>query len=158
MSDKQFKLLYRASRDGFEASNFHAKCENQPSMLTVIKTTKGYIFGAYTPMAWDSISQHKTDPTAFIFSLSNTSKQPQLIPINTFMSSNAVYCFSTHGPVFGCFDICIQNNSDVSTRNYSELGNSFDFKLHSPKTTEAQSFLAGSREFQTVEVEVFSLI
>ena len=157
LSDKQFKLLYRASRDGFGASAFHSKCDNQTKTLTVIKTTKGYIFGAYTAIAWDSISKHKSDPTAFIFSLTNPSNQPQLIPIKT-TTAKAIYCFSSHGPVFGCFDICIQNNSNTSDGNYSELGYSFDFKLHSPETTESESFLAGSRDFKTTEVEVFKFI
>ena len=34
VSDKQFKLLYRATRDGFQASNWHAKCDNQPRKLS----------------------------------------------------------------------------------------------------------------------------
>ena len=33
LNGKQFKMLYRASRDGFLASNFHAKCNNQASTL-----------------------------------------------------------------------------------------------------------------------------
>ena len=156
LSGKQFKLLYRASRDGFSADDFHDKCDNQANTLTVIKTTKGYIFGAYTAMAWDSTSKHKSDPTAFIFSLANPSNQPQLIPIKT--HAKAVYCFDSHGPVFGGYDICIQTNSNSNNENYSDLGNCYDFQLYSPKTTQSQSFLAGSREFKTAEVEVFNLI
>ena len=34
LSDMQFKLLYRASRDGFEAAGFHVKCDNLPKTLT----------------------------------------------------------------------------------------------------------------------------
>ena len=154
LSGKQFKLLYRASPDGFSADDFHDKCDNQSSTLTIIKTTRGFVFGAYTAMAWDSISKHKSDPTAFIFSLTNPSKQPQFIPIKT--ATEAIYCCSSHGPIFGSYDICIQNNSNISDGNYSELGNSFDFKLQSPETPE--SFLAGSRKFKTVEVEVYKLI
>ena len=43
LSGKEFKLIYRASRDGFEASSFHAKCDYQPRTLTIIKTTNGYV-------------------------------------------------------------------------------------------------------------------
>ena len=157
LSDKQFKLLYRASRDGFEASSFHAKCDNQPRTLTIIKTARGYIFGGYTAVAWDSNTcHHKFDQAAFIFSLKNPSKQPQLIPI---IASNrsAIYCASSYGPVFGCYDICISNNSNVFFNSYSDLGKSFDFKLFSPQTPKSQTFLAGSPTFQTLEVEVFNL-
>ena len=48
LSDKEFKLLYRASRDGFEAARFHAKCDNQPRTLTIITTSKGNICGGYS--------------------------------------------------------------------------------------------------------------
>eukprot|EP00957_Ditylum_brightwellii_P085790 6525358-Ditylum_brightwellii.AAC.1 len=33
------KLLYRASRDGWGASKFHSKCDNQGPTLTVIRST-----------------------------------------------------------------------------------------------------------------------
>ena len=154
---KQLRLIYRATRDGFDASNFHAKCDNQPNTLTLIKTTKECIFGGYTAVAWDSISCHKADPTAFIFSLTNSSKNPLKIPIKT-NNARAIYCCSSHGPVFGSYDICIQSNSNVSNGSYSELGNSFDFKLDSHPAARAQSFLADSQEFKTVEIEVFNLI
>ena len=68
LSGKQFKLIYRASRDGFEAASFHAKCDNQPSTLTVIKTINGFVFGGYAAVASDSTNIWKVDPHAFIFS------------------------------------------------------------------------------------------
>ena len=151
MSGKRLKLVYRASRDGFEASSFHAKCDNQPRTLTLIKTTKGFIFGAYIDVTWDSSSRHKADPNAFIFSLVNPSMLPQYIPIQTTIGKTAVYCFSDHGPVFGAYDICIKNNSNASEKSYSDLGQSYDFKISS----QSQSFLAGSPKFQTAEIEVF---
>ena len=74
------------------------------------------------------------------------------------MSDRAVYCFSSHGPIFGRFDICIQNDSNLSAGSLSELGNVYDFKLSLPETTESQSFLAGSKLFQIAEIETFNLI
>ena len=156
LSTKQFKLLYRASRDGFEASNFHAKCDNQPRTLTIIKTTKGYIFGAYTALAWDSSSGHKADPNAFIFSLVNVRSTPLLIPVKENIYST--YCGATYGPTFGGgYDIRIADNSNTANTSYSNLGYSYDFNLFSYGSTEAQSFLAGSYTFQTSEIEVFQL-
>ena len=64
LNGKQFKLLYRASRDGFEAASFHAKCDHQSRTLTIIKTNKGFIFGGYTAIAWDGKSHAKADPIA----------------------------------------------------------------------------------------------
>ena len=40
-----WKLLYRGSRDGFSASDFHDKCDEKPRTLTIIKTQSGDILG-----------------------------------------------------------------------------------------------------------------
>ena len=45
------KLLYRASRDGWGASNFHSFCDNKGPTVTVIKSGN-YIFGGYTEHEW----------------------------------------------------------------------------------------------------------
>ena len=59
-------LLFRASRDGFTASAFHSRCDNQGPTVTVVKSD-GNIFGGFTESAWAG----KTDNTAFdrIFSI-----------------------------------------------------------------------------------------
>ena len=48
-----FVLLYRASRDGWASSEFHALCDNQGSTVTVVKSGDN-IFGGYTEKSWDS--------------------------------------------------------------------------------------------------------
>ena len=47
------ELLYRASRDGWAASNFHFCCDNKGPTVTVIKSGNN-IFGGYTEHAWES--------------------------------------------------------------------------------------------------------
>ena len=47
------KLLYRASRNGWAASNFHAYCDNKGPTVTVVKSGN-YIFGGYTDTSWDA--------------------------------------------------------------------------------------------------------
>ena len=44
-------LLYRASRDGWAASNFHSCCDNKGPTVTVVKS-ENYIFGGYTEHEW----------------------------------------------------------------------------------------------------------
>ena len=157
LSDKQFKLLYRATRDGFAAADFHAKCDHQSRTLTIIKTTDGYIFGGYTAVAWESSGDPKVDPNAFLFTSVNSLSKPLLIPFKV-GSTNTIYCNATYGPTFGSgHDIKIANSSNTTTDSYSNLGCSFDFNLFSPGTTQARSFLAGSYLFQTSEIEVFQL-
>ena len=47
------KLLYRASCNGWAASNFHSCCDNKGPTVTVIKSGN-YIFGGYTEQLWES--------------------------------------------------------------------------------------------------------
>jgi hypothetical protein len=38
-------LLYKGSRDGFNAKDFHRLCDNKGPTITVIRTRQGRIFG-----------------------------------------------------------------------------------------------------------------
>ena len=46
-------LLYRATRDGFEAANFHANCDDKGPTVTIVKSGNN-IFGGFTEMPWQS--------------------------------------------------------------------------------------------------------
>ena len=47
-----FVLLYRASRDGWVASKFHAICDHRGPTVTVVRSGD-YVFGGYTEESWD---------------------------------------------------------------------------------------------------------
>ena len=49
----EWRLLFRASRDGFAALAFHSKCDNKGPTVTVV-TSGGNIFGGFTGNAWKS--------------------------------------------------------------------------------------------------------
>ena len=49
----EWRLLFRASRDGFTASAFHSKCDNKGPTITVVKSSSN-IFGGFTEMPWTS--------------------------------------------------------------------------------------------------------
>jgi hypothetical protein len=51
---KRFSLLWRGSRDGFGAFEFHRRCDGHANALTVILDTQGNFFGGFTPMKWES--------------------------------------------------------------------------------------------------------
>ena len=48
----RWKLLYRASRDGYSCESFHSHCDNKGPTLVVIRSTKGNIFGGYSDADW----------------------------------------------------------------------------------------------------------
>ena len=47
----EWRLLFRASRDGFTASAFHSRCDNKGPTITVVNSD-GNIFGGFTENAW----------------------------------------------------------------------------------------------------------
>jgi len=49
------QLLFRASRDGFSASDFHSRCDGRGGTVVLVQTTDNdTIFGGYTPLSWTS--------------------------------------------------------------------------------------------------------
>ena len=48
-----YALLYRASRDGRAAANFHSYCDSKGPTVTVVKSGN-YVFGGYTEEQWQS--------------------------------------------------------------------------------------------------------
>ena len=65
----QLQLLYRASRDGFGADDFHGKCDNKGATVTVITSREGYVFGGYADQSWTSAGTEVASSSAFLFSL-----------------------------------------------------------------------------------------
>ena len=93
---KNTTLLYRVTRDGDRAEDFHEKCDNKGPTLTLCKGRDDIIFGGYTEAEWDSKERHpKYDKNAFIFSVTYNKK---------FVSKdydNSIECNPDYGPVFG---------------------------------------------------------
>ena len=47
----KWRLLYRASRDGFAAAVFHSKCDDKGPTVTIVKSGNN-IFGGFTKQSW----------------------------------------------------------------------------------------------------------
>jgi hypothetical protein len=153
LTDK-WKLIYRASLDGFGARDFHSKCDGKSPSLIVFKVKNSeFLFGAYTEAAWESNPNGlwKADPKAFIFSLRNVENKPCKLKTNSFEKS--IYCHSEWGPTFGHFDIKININS--TENNTSDLGNIYKHPRFTKGSIQAQTFLSGSQNFKLSELEVF---
>jgi hypothetical protein len=145
------KLLYSGRRYGFGAKQFHSKCDSIPNTLTIIRSSNGNIFGGYTQCSWDQSGIHKSDYAAFIFSLRNEESKP--IKMRVTEPAYAIYCHSSFGPVFGKDGDIFIFNELVGKKNTSDLGSSYQHPTHLHQTSD--SFLAGSREFQVSDIEVF---
>ena len=56
-----WRLLFRASRDGFAANTFHSRCDNKGPTVTIAISINGFRFGGFTEESWTSKLQ--TSPT-----------------------------------------------------------------------------------------------
>ena len=150
LKDK-WTLLYRGTRDGFGAANFHSKCDDRNNTLTILKALgTSYIFGGFNSINWNGSSLYKSDPNAFLFSLTNQDNQPcKISQLNT---AKSIYSQSNYGPTFGGgADLHICNYASYTKGSYSKLGHSYQH----PQPNQGRSFLAGSAEFLLSEIEAY---
>ncbi len=92
----------------------------------------------------------------FLFSLINKENRPYKSVVKS-PGTNAIYDSASYGPTFGGgHDFYIADNSDSNTDSYSNWGNSYS-SLYTYYSAQAQSFFAGSKNFQVKEIEVFQI-
>ena len=152
---QKWELKYRASRDGFKASDFHSHCDGIANTLTIIKAKSGNIFGGFTEQKWHSRGAFVTDPNAFLFSLVNEEEKP----FKVFCSNEgkqAICCCSEYGVCFGYGDIGIKSDSNINKESCCDFGYSYQHPDYLKRTTKANNILAGSNSFETLEIEVYA--
>jgi hypothetical protein len=105
------QILYQATRDGIgkkggffsKSSNeiFHSKCDQKGPTITICKLADGHIFGGFTSVNWSSARGWKSDPRAFLFSLTDgKGRGPQKCPLKQGKSDWAVIHRSDQGSLF----------------------------------------------------------
>ena len=96
----KWKLIYRASINGFSGSTFHSICNGKSPTVVVVHTTLNYVFGGYTSMAWTSNGNYARDNQALIFLLRSQRKdKPQKWGVQNVGYS--VNHNGSYGPTFG---------------------------------------------------------
>ena len=152
-----FTLLYRASLHGFAASKFQSICHQRGQTLTIIKSSNGYIFGGYAQLPWDAsgTGNYGNDSNAFIFTLTNPRNTTFVVRVAT--PAYALEYYSTEGPTFGgpgSSDIYISDQSNSNQNSHTNFGCAYTF-IYACGTTNAQQYLTGNYNFQTIEIETY---
>ena len=158
--DQRWQQIYKASIDGFKATDFHDNCDGIANTVTVIKSENGNIFGGYTEKEWHSRGGYLTDPSAFIFSLTNKDDNSFKVVCSN-DGQYAINCSADHGPVFGgdgkhLKDIVIRSDSNTLQKSYSNFGYSYQHLEFPRETNNAKSVLAGSHTFHIEEIEIYA--
>jgi hypothetical protein len=156
---KQWSLLYKATRDGFGSGDFHRLCNNRGATLTLIQTRnrlhmkkRDSIIGGYTTIPWTSRHAVYYDPQAFLFLLT----QDKLTRFN--LRSNDEIAVShnvTSGPIFGSDDIHICHRANENNFSYSKFPSSYaDVSEHGKGRKTFSKF----KHFIISEIEVYMVI
>jgi hypothetical protein len=155
---RRFALLWRGSRDGFAAADFHRRCDGHANTLTVIQDTKGNIFGGFTPIEWESRQNkplYRADYSlsSFLFTLRN----PYNVPPKTFAlrgerKYRAIWCGAWWGPHFD--DIIVADNCNACSGSDTHW---FGLTYTNDTGLEGYTFFTGSKTFKVREIEVFEI-
>ncbi|KAF9200088.1 hypothetical protein BGZ49_009707, partial [Haplosporangium sp. Z 27] len=140
-------LLYRATRDGFDAINFHKTCDQRGPTLTVVRADNGAIFGGYNSSSWSShpTGVYSTSRVNFLFTLKSREHPSRENAIfNVKGDGNAAtYNKADFGPTFGTgHDLYLASNCNLTCLSSSAMPLSYHGLGASPTT------LAGSFNFR----------
>ena len=167
---KQIILLYRGSKDGFQSKIFHQKCDKKGETLTIIKSSDNYIFGGYTEINWDSTvwNGQKGDKNntkrngignEFVFTLVSPYEiKPQKYNLKKRFWDYSIYCDGSLGPVFGCYDIKIEDNCNIKENKFTFYEFKKDEISFNDTTGKKRLLFTGKDSFIVKEIEVFQII
>ena len=142
---KRYTLIYRGSRNGYRAEDFHEKCDGKNNTIVFIQARNGRRFGGFTEAKWDKSNGYKTGSKGFLFSLDN--KEVYHNKKNNY----DIYCYSDKGPTFGGgHDLFIDDNCNKNNENY-------DNSDHSYETMGKKYALAGTKYFYVEDYEVYQI-
>jgi hypothetical protein len=155
---RKFTLLWRGSRDGFGAGDFHGRCDGHSNTLTVILDTDGNIFGGFTPVKWDSesVAKYKADPSmkSFIFTLKNPHNFPaRRFALKAEKKDMAIHCATWYVVQFSG-GICVEDECNAAATNYTDC---FGQNYTNDTGLDGTTFFTGSKNFQVKEIEVFEI-
>ena len=142
--DVEYKLLYRATRDGDTAKIFKEKCKEK-NTLTIIQTTDIATFGGFTRVPWDDSDKNKEDEDAFCFSVDNN----KIYQLKKYCS--AIGCDINSGPRF-LYMFMIHN------RFMTKGGELYPLNIsHYNGQTKDYELNKGNQYFSVLEMEVFKI-
>jgi hypothetical protein len=156
------KLLYRGSRDGYNANIFHQKCNNVQHTITILETGYGKKIGGYSDQTWNQMDNtpngiynpidYKRSDKSFLFSITDKEIYPLLQGKNIYAINVSKYV----GPCFGdgCDLVAFASKSNECNQrgnSYASVGKTYD-----AKSTTPQQF-GGGYNFTVKEIEVFAM-
>ena len=144
-SDKiNIDLIYRATRDGDKAKDFHLKCDKCKNNLVIIRTKTGLKFGGFTRESWEGKGD-KLDKEAFCFSLDKNKIY------NYVKGKSSIFVSPESGPSFGN---CVFEIKD----DFLEMGGVCSEDYFYDNQEKVCEINDGTEQFDVEEIEVFKVL
>lgn len=67
LQDKELACVYKASKDGWSAIDFHKCADGKGSALVVALSRSGQVFGGFNPLGWRSTDDYYQSNAAFLW-------------------------------------------------------------------------------------------
>jgi len=152
-ADGAFELLYRSTRDGIAAKEFHSRCDNKGATLTIIEIFDGRVVGGYTNKDWKSTKFHgltwyfEEAKKSFIFSLPGAKNSiPLKLKLKDRDDGHAIRQHPEWGPTFG---------RDLRVRSLFEKVHNMPGQFYEESSMWP---LEKDMYFQIKEMEVFKVV
>jgi hypothetical protein len=100
--------VYKASKDGWSAVDFHRCVDGKGSALAVALTRSGVLFGGFNPSGWSGTDDYYLSNNAFLWYAQSSLGAEKAVKCPIYQGGNAaVYDYATGGPCFGSADLVI---------------------------------------------------
>ena len=141
----EWKLIFRATRDGFSTAQFHEECDYKENTVCFVETEYDRVCGGFVELAWKNGNDGQWAnkcPKAFMFTL-----RPNLKVIEQKKNSNSsVAHYLGDAFNFGYNDLYLKDNKT----GYCQTNGHYDFNdVHE---------VAGAGSFKYNDYEVFQLV
>ncbi|KAL5795228.1 hypothetical protein ACOSQ2_000048 [Xanthoceras sorbifolium] len=104
---RELKCCYKATIDGFSATNFHSCCDFKGPCVIIGYTDKSFKFGAFNPEGYRSTDDYYETFDAFLFYwLDDNATDPIILP-KVGGSGAALFDYARGGPKFGADGLLI---------------------------------------------------
>ncbi|EKX49300.1 hypothetical protein GUITHDRAFT_104830 [Guillardia theta CCMP2712] len=152
-----FKLLYRASRDGFSIGTQQQKCQGESNTLTIVRDTDGNVFGGFSDAAREFNGSYSRSGKSFLFKLSSGEIQDpaglKLFRVLPGKEEKAVLNDPQSYAAYGDgADLRIANECQSSAISRCNLGHTYDKSDGQP-----HELTGGKPNFQVAELEVWKV-
>ncbi|KAL3940175.1 MAG: hypothetical protein SGARI_001089, partial [Bacillariaceae sp.] len=105
LQDKQLACVYKASRDGWSAIDFHNAVDEKGSCLVMALARSGTLFGGFNPVGYRSTDDYYNSNAAFLFCVNGGDKVTKFPALTG--GNAAIFDYATGGPCFGSSDLII---------------------------------------------------